>query len=563
MIMEEKQGKTKQGKTNFLHSTGYWLNAFLLLYPFYVTAYLAYLSEYSSLFRAVLAKSSAFNVVLFLSGLAAVAMIDKTVVKHGILRLTYFLQFVFLFAQVYHFSIYGQLIGLPSVYPLIDTNFQEATEYIAANLKTSYLTLSLLVALPMLYFSVHPVRVKNVSCAPLHHSFPLLAFSCLATFSLSDIKPYLIDYNPVFSINKSVFSAVQEKARVTRLNASLPAIAPGEVSNDDREMTHVLIISESINRNHMSLYGYARNTSPHLKKISDELFVQRDTCSSRNTTIPALQEMLSFATREDRSQLYSSPNLVQLMKAAGFQTYWISNQQEIGEHDSFLSVFSSAADHKHFTNKRGWLDGVSLDEKLLAPLRDILRNGVRKKFIVIHLIGAHARYDLRYPGNYDVFRDIADKPPAERSRIRSDSAMQKLNEYDNAILYNDFLTSRLISIQDRQAPVTLAYIADHGEAINEKDEFFGHAENLPYRSINEIPAFFWISDPLKISMSKKISALQKNLHAPFQSDQTIHTLLNLYNVKYRLLDYKNSLFDASFNRKARYCDSLRSTHPAQ
>lgn len=551
--------RMNKGKTNFLRNTGYWPNALLLLYPFFVTACFAYLSEYSGLFPSILAKSSVFNVLLLLSGLSAIAMIESVPVKNGILRTVYFFQFVFLFCEAYHFLIYDQLIGLPSIYPLIDTNIQEMKEYIAANLKSGYLIFSLAVSLPVLYFSISPVRIKKLSCAPLHAVAPALTFSCIAAFAVSDIKPYLIDYNPIFSINKSVFSAIREKARVNQLNSHAPSILPGEVRNDDSEMTHILIISESINRNHMSLYGYGRNTSPHLTKMSDQLFVQQDTCSSRNTTIPALQEMLTFATREDRDYLYSAPNLIQLMKAAGFATYWVSNQQEIGEHDSFLSVFSSSADHKLFTNRRGWNDGVSHDEKLLLPVREILKNGVRKKFIIIHLIGAHARYDLRYPESYNVFHDADKKSHSGNGNALSASAMQTFNQYDNAVLYNDFFTSRMIEMQDRQAPVTLSYISDHGEAINEKGEFFGHAENLPYRSINEIPAFFWISDSLKISMNKKITALKENLHAPFQSDQTIHTLLSLYNVKYKLLDYKHSLFDTSFTRKLRYCDSLRMT----
>jgi heptose-I-phosphate ethanolaminephosphotransferase len=541
---------------SLLRSKGYWLNTGFLLYPFFITASLASVSEYSGVFLAALVKSTIFNTALFCAGLTALAVIGHNRVKKNILRLIYFLQFLLLFFSLYHFSLYHQIVGLPSIYPLIDTNFHESIEFLDANFSTNYLLASLALASPMFFLAIRPIDLWHFNCDRLCKLVPTVTFIGIATLALSNFKPYLIEYNPLFYISKSAWAAVEEKSRLGTLYARMPTVKADEVKNDDVEMTHVLVIGEALNRNHMSLYGYQRDTTPRLRALASQLYLLRNACSSRNTTIPALQEMLTFASREDHANLYQAPNLLQIMKAAGFETYWISNQQEIGVYDSFVSIFSKSADHKLFVDHRGWSEGISLDQKLFAPLNEILKNGVRKKFIVVHLIGSHARYDLRYPSAYALFKGPVEKELLAKTHIKSAAAMQKFNEYDNSVLYNDYVTSQLVKMMDNRVPMTLTYIADHGEAIGEKGEFFGHAENLPYLSINQIPVFFWISAPLQTVLHPKIENLVHNLDAPFQSDQTIHTLLDLYAVRYPLLNERYSLLNAGFTQKSRYCDSL-------
>jgi heptose-I-phosphate ethanolaminephosphotransferase len=541
---------------NLLRSKGYWLNAGFLLYPFFITASLASISEYSGIFLLALLKSTIFNTALFCTGLTALAVIDNVRIKANLLRVIYLLQFLLLFFSVYHFSLYHQIVGLPSIYPLIDTNFHESMEFVDANFSTNYLLASLALASPMFLLGIKPVNIENFSYRWLYKIAPLIVFFAIAYLALSNFKPYLIEYNPLFYISKSAWAAVQEKSKLETLYTRMPSIKTSDVQNADTEMTHILVIGEALNRSHMSLYGYLRDTSPNLRALSSQLYLLTNACSSRNTTIPALQEMLTFATRENHANLYAAPNLIQIMKAAGFETYWISNQQEIGVYDSFVSIFAKSADHKLFVDHRGWTEGVSLDQKLFAPFKQILENKVKKKFIVVHLIGSHARYDLRYPPEYAVFNGEVEKSLLGRTRIKSATAMRKFNEYDNSVLYNDYVTSQLIKMQDNRAPVTLTYIADHGEAIGEKGEFFGHAENLPYLSINQIPVFFWISESLRATLNPKIENLQSNLTAPFQSDQSIHSLLDLYAVRYPLINYQHSLFNAGFTQKSRYCDSL-------
>jgi heptose-I-phosphate ethanolaminephosphotransferase len=91
--------------------------------------------------------------------------------------------------------------------------------------------------------------------------------------------------------------------------------------------TFILVIGESTNRNRMSLYGYNRKTTPHLDKIKDELIVFKNVFSPRPYTIEVLQQDLTFADEQNPDLYLSKVNLINIMKQAGYTTYWITNQQ--------------------------------------------------------------------------------------------------------------------------------------------------------------------------------------------------------------------------------------------
>ena len=78
-----------------------------------------------------------------------------------------------------------------------------------------------------------------------------------------------------------------DTVRSERQNLSL---APVAFLDGDPAMprTYVFIVGESANRNHLSLYGYKRNTTPKLEAMRDELVVFEDVISPDTHTIPSL-----------------------------------------------------------------------------------------------------------------------------------------------------------------------------------------------------------------------------------------------------------------------------------
>mgnify|MGYP003631004296 FL=1 len=53
------------------------------------------------------------------------------------------------------------------------------------------------------------------------------------------------------------------------------------IESKEIPQTHVFIIGESATRNHMGIYGYKRNTTPNLSKISNEIVVLDNVISSQ------------------------------------------------------------------------------------------------------------------------------------------------------------------------------------------------------------------------------------------------------------------------------------------
>ncbi len=96
----------------------------------------------------------------------------------------------------------------------------------------------------------------------------------------------------------------------------------------DKIKNVVFVIGESLNRDHMSLYGYPLKTTPALDLLRGNIFKYEDVISSSPSTFVSINNMFSFAGNDPSSSglWYQKGLLPDIMKAAGYRTYWISNQ---------------------------------------------------------------------------------------------------------------------------------------------------------------------------------------------------------------------------------------------
>ena len=240
------------------------------------------------------------------------------------------------------------------------------------------------------------------------------------------------------------------------------------------------------------------------------------------------------------------------MKAGGFRTYWLTNQQLAGEYDRWAGIFAKTADERYLVNRRGFNEGVSYDGKLLPHVRQVLsmRSGERN-FIIVHLLGNHHAYDLRYPAQFQKFDGLAGVD--ERFKRKKPSAWNiwTYNSYDNAVYYNDFVVSEIINAARQLERATVTFLSDHGESVGEEADYFGHLSEAGPRQVFEIPLLFYISPKLKEERRAEIKWLRDNLVQPIQSDQLIHTFLSLYGVHHPLWRADKSLLSAGFRPKRR------------
>lgn len=512
-----------------------------------------------------------YNAAFFLLLVTALAAAPQRIIRLTGMTTIWVVLLLVTGITVVHFCLFGQLVGLASIYAILDSNMAEATEFGATFLRIDAFLYALLALVPFLLIPRRLVRSLETSMRRSYRT-SFAAVGLLLILSYPGMRTEWIQENnsilfPISAISRALEEKSMMRAQHARMQSDSEVRAVlADDSNDP--ITHVLVIGESTTRTHMSLYGYSRNTNPELSRLAseDRIMVAKDACSSRGTTVQQLKELLTFASRENHEPLFTGPNLVQLMKSAGFQTHWISNQQQVGGKqtgfDNWPALFAQSADSRTFINKRGFWEGATvgrattLDQDLFEPFEKALSDQSRRRFIIVHLLGTHAQYELRFPPEWPAFTGTDGIDPRFLQKDPIPSKIAQYNNYDTAVHYNDYIVSDLIRRLSKAGRVTLTYLSDHGESLGETSDLRGHIDGLAPQQVYQIPLIFHLSDNVKSELGEGIANFDRNLKLPIQSDSLIHTLLDLYRIDFSLKDPQASLLSPDYKPNARFCDTL-------
>lgn len=315
----------------------------------------------------------------------------------------------------------------------------------------------------------------------------------------------------------------------------------------------VFVLGESTDRNHMQLYGYGLPTTPRLTARFErgEIFRFTDTIACANNTAPAMSRIFTFAEKDaPKDDWYFKANIFDIVRRAGYRTFWLSNQSPLGLWGNFDKYFSARCDEKFFIEagenilKQRQIDGV-----LLPVLDEFLNHAREKNFYVVHLYGTHGIYKERYPAEFGKFSARNEDKPVELWR-------QVTAEYDNAVLYNDFIVDEIIRrFEDKNA--VLIYISDHGEEVYEGRDFAWHSvEEDGNVHMIEIPAIVWASKEFRERYPEKISALNAAIDRPYRTDFMIHALLDLMNIRTTSFDATKSIINEKFSPRPRIYNGM-------
>lgn len=273
----------------------------------------------------------------------------------------------------------------------------------------------------------------------------------------------------------------------------------------DAPRTLVLVIGESTTRDNWSLYGYERPTTPNLEALAladRRLKIIRHAWSVDAATVGAFHSMFTFPLDAKGIALRNSGklrdgmdagNLFAFFHAAGWRIHWISNQDDL----AINARYAGWADSTVFLNRMSGRTSVSLDGSVLAPFAQALEDPAPRKLIVIHLIGAHPHYSLRYPGSLS--------PDWGNDRIvehlneldRYPWVIISRNQYDAAMRYQDQVLSALLKLTREKSLQATAladwiFLSDHGQETGEFINRAGHSDRTPAGF--RIPLLFWSSD---------------------------------------------------------------------
>jgi len=442
---------------------------------------------------------------------------------------------------------YGTLFGEGLMTVILETNPAEAVEYLRSVWRVLLVMMALLLILGMTAYRLHKLwrkRRRWLSRKVLVLIQPEVIGIFLATIYIRPIGGEAPFDLPITQIVSAFVQTWEDMAHYEELRQNLS----GEVSllKDESKIPYVvLILGESTQRNLMHLYGYSLSNTPHLDTLADsgELAVFRDVISAKQGTVLSLREIFTFHDAESGREWYQCTNLLDVLRVAGYRSWWISNQDSFGVWGNTGALLADRADERAFVQQRASKDDFGLPDEALLPLLDdaLAVDGTGKNFFVLHLMGCHVLYELRYPESFKRFtaQDVDGDLPSDWK--------EDMAAYANAVLYNDFIVSGIIDrFRDRDAVVI--YLSDHGENVHDEGSaLVGHAYGAPNRYLYEIPMVVWASDTFRQNHPEKWNAIQGAVSRPFMTDDLIHALLGLMDIQTEEYETRKNLFAPEFD----------------
>lgn len=292
-----------------------------------------------------------------------------------------------------------------------------------------------------------------------------------------------------------------------------------KVSETDlrRNPIYVFGIGESLTRNHMSLYGYGRKTTPELDAMKNELVVYTDCIARYRTTELSVSHTYVHFDRAQTPE-YTLP---QILQSAGYNCVHLSMQRSwsscsVVDGVLFYGVETDGGYYEHGEQ--------NYDDKLLTLLQDaIVKHRNQPLAVFLHFYGSHFDHAERYPRDTaTVYAD--DYSDAYNANVTG--GIQKFNQYDNSVHYSDMILAKVIKIlSETKRTAFFVFCSDHGESPSSLCR-----RKSDSRDVWEIPLFFWFSSEYRALYPQKVAAVERCKDMPLQSDQLFGGFLSLLHI---------------------------------
>lgn len=447
-------------------------------------------------------------------------------------------------SEMYGFGITRRLVTV-----LLQTNMQETAEYMPSLL--SHVDITPLKILFILVVSVAAVLISKARKLVLAGVAAVTVV--LGAWVMSSRPNGRANYFVMLRTAMAVHDVRKSQEKAQQMYAEKRELLHKEtVVDSDLIDNMVLVIGESADVRHSSLYGYKLPTNQYTERLKDSLLVFTDVISPFCGTNEVMTRLLTFmddAPQTDAEAWASHPDIVSVMKAAGFSCYWLSNQQKLGNYMDCTTPIASNAQHEV------WLTEYSSDNlieqydaELLPHMRKALNDGNKKRFIVLHTMGAHPDFKCRYPRKQTKFTA---KDYAWNNKIMDDKkACEVSAEYDNAVAYSDSVVAVVAkTAMQSKGRTLLLYVSDHGQNVYDSETGFGHHEN----HVN-VPMLVFYNKAYSASNKSQLETLKTNLQKPITTANLIHSLLGLAGVRYKLYNERLDISSGNYAPGVRYAN---------
>lgn len=279
----------------------------------------------------------------------------------------------------------------------------------------------------------------------------------------------------------------------------------------------VLVIVDALRADHLTCYGYHRNTSPAIDSLADAGVRYTNVCSQSSWTLPSVTTIMTglnvreHAAGRRGEAVYSMnhdlPILPLVLNRAGYNCAGIFNVYLLSEQFGFNRGFDSFSCE--------WLGHGNAGSSVDQAMEWISETDSSEPFfLVIHLFDPHDPYDP--PPPYDEYytpggsggitwwpflpSGAPDNPCEYREHL--------MGLYDGEIAWTDSQLSRLFAFfrESGLAENTVVILtADHGEEFFEHNGF-GHGKTM-FREVLHVPLIIAGAGIPRDSVDKSLRAL--------------------------------------------------------
>ncbi len=410
----------------------------------------------------------------------------------------------------------NQLLTSDIILALAQTDGKESLEYVQAHFTLRWALAGVFMAVLLSFYMWLLGRVHVSRSKPFKGRFAcgifLFVVSVYDLVNVIPVIPYMAtSVLKVTSIQLQQFDRYSEASEHRRqMLAQLGGIAclPGHAG------IYVLILGESENRDHMSVFGYPRPTTPFMDSLSGDphtLFFPK-AYSSFPQTVPSLTYALTGKNQYNNADLVNSFSLLEVARRAGFKVWWLSNQRKFGVYETPISVISSSADHEFWLNSTAKMYGLFYDEELADNFPDL--KGTDNALVIVHLMGSHERYNERIPPEAMIFEGSADP---------------RTDDYDDTVRYTDDNVRKIYEkVSAHPRFKAMVYISDHGEDVTEQFDHNPAAFTFP---MVRVPLMITVSDAYARDNRGLMQALRLHRRSVFTNDLTFDLMAGLMGLK--------------------------------
>lgn len=363
-----------------------------------------------------------------------------------------------------YYFLSGHLLTSSIVLTLFQTNLHEAVSYLKNDNPVlwgvSFAVVFSIAGIYIYQLNRTADKVLNKELAPGFTVVLLAAIILCGTKGVAKVR-----YASVTSLIKQISQSLEQYKEYTnakrRREENLKELIHLSVDSQ-KSGTFVLVIGESESRDHMHAYGYQRETTPWLDQAvsQPENILFTHAYSNHTHTVPTLTYALTEKNQYNAVPLEKAYSIIEVAKAAGYRTYWISNQVKYGAYDTPIAAIASSADQEIWINgNSGYTTWTNYNDGELAnKLRQIKFDSQKNNLVIIHLMGSHTDYQERYPKKQEKF-SVKDKKT------------RRINSYDNTVFYTDAVLHQIYDImRARDEFQGMVYCSDHGEDMQHSHE---------------------------------------------------------------------------------------------